>query len=151
KQKDPKAKRNHPIDSMSRVQDRYDIVLSDGVCNLCNAAVDLIVRNDKRGRFKVGALQDAKTKELLQDYLINSDYLDSIILIRGDQVFYKSRAALEITKKLKGLWPLLYVFVVVPAFIRDPIYDWIARNRYRWYGKKETCRLPTAEERARFL
>lgn len=136
---------------MSRVQDRYDIVLFDGVCNLCNAAVDLIVRNDKRGRFKVGALQDAKTKELLQDYLINSDYLDSIILIRGDQVFYKSRAALEITKKLKGLWPLLYVFVVVPAFIRDPIYDWIARNRYRWYGKKETCRLPTAEERARFL
>lgn len=136
---------------MSRIKDRYDIVLFDGVCNLCNSAVDLIIRNDKKGKIKVGALQDAKTKELLKDYNINSEYLDSIILIRGNQVFYKSRAALEVTKQLKGLWPLLYGFIIVPAFIRDPVYDWIARNRYRWYGKKETCRLPTVEERARFL
>lgn len=136
---------------MSRIQDQFDIVLFDGVCNLCNTAVDLIIRNDKKGSFKVGALQDPKTKELLKDYAIDSDYLDSIILIRGDQVFYKSRAALEITKKLKGLWPLLYVFIIVPNALRDPVYDWIARNRYRWYGKKETCRLPTPEERARFL
>lgn len=136
---------------MSRIQDQYEIVLFDGVCNLCNSAVDLIVRNDKLGNFKVGALQDDKTKEILKDYDINEDYLDSIILIRGDKVFYKSRAALEITKKLKGAWPLLYGLTVVPGFIRDPVYDWIARNRYRWFGKKETCRLPTAEERARFL
>src|SRR5690554_3463488 len=136
---------------MSRIQDSFDIVLFDGVCNLCNSAVDLIVRNDKKGQIKVGALQDAKTKELLKDYHINQDYLDSIILIRGDEVYYKSRAALEVTKKLSGLWPLLYGFILVPAFIRDPVYDWIARNRYRWFGKKETCRLPTADERARFL
>lgn len=136
---------------MNRVQDRHDIVLFDGVCNLCNSAVDLIVRNDKKGQFKVGALQDPKTKGLLKDYPINQDYLDSIILVRGDKVFYKSRAALEVTKKLGGFWPLLYGFIIVPAFIRDPVYDWIARNRYRWFGKKETCRLPTAEERARFL
>jgi predicted DCC family thiol-disulfide oxidoreductase YuxK len=136
---------------MNRIQDQFDIVLFDGVCNLCNIAVDLIIRNDKKGQIKVAALQDQKTKELLKDYKINSDYLDSIILIRGDKVFYKSRAALEISRSLKGLWPLLYVFIIVPAFIRDPIYDFIARNRYRWYGKKETCRLPTAEERARFL
>lgn len=136
---------------MSRIQDQYEIVLFDGVCNLCNSAVDLIVRNDKLGNFKVGALQDDKTKEILKDYDINEDYLDSIILIRGDKVFYKSRAALEITKNLKGAWPLLYGLIVVPGFVRDPVYDWIARNRYRWFGKKETCRLPTAEERARFL
>jgi len=136
---------------MNRIQDQFDLVLFDGVCNLCNNAVDLIIRNDKKGHIKVAALQDQKTKELLKDYKINSDYLDSIILIRGDKVYYKSRAALEITKNLKGLWPLLYVFIIVPAFIRDPIYDFIARNRYRWYGKKETCRLPTPEERARFL
>src|SRR5690554_4410786 len=136
---------------MSRIQDRFDIVLFDGVCNLCNSAVDLIIRNDKNGNLKVGALQDPKTKELLTDYAINSDYLDSIILIRGDQVFYKSRAALEITRKLKGLWPLLYGFIIVPAAVRDPIYDWIVRHRYRWYGKKDTCRLPTPEEKARFL
>ena len=136
---------------MNRVQDQFDIVLFDGVCNLCNSAVDLIIRNDKKGQIKVAALQDQKTKELLKDYKINSDYLDSIILIRGEKVFYKSRAALEITKNLKGLWPLLYVFIILPTFIRDPIYDFIARNRYRWFGKKETCRLPTPEERARFL
>lgn len=136
---------------MSRIQDSYDIVLFDGVCNLCNFAVDLIIRNDKKGRLKVGALQDAKTKELLKEYDINSEYLDSIILIRGDRVFYKSRAALEVTKQLKGLWPLLYGFIIVPNFVRDPVYDWIARNRYRWYGKRDTCRLPTPEERARFL
>lgn len=134
-----------------RIQDQFDIVLFDGVCNLCNNAVDLIIRNDKKGRIKVGPLQDEKTAALLRDYDINSDYLDSIILIRGDKVYYKSRAALETARKLKGFWPLLYAFVVVPAFIRDPVYDWIARNRYRWFGKKETCRLPTADERARFL
>lgn len=136
---------------MSRIQDSYDIVLFDGVCNLCNFSVDLIIRNDTKGRLKVGALQDAKTKELLKEYDINSEYLDSIILIRGDRVFYKSRAALEVTKQLKGLWPLLYGFIIVPNFVRDPVYDWIARNRYRWYGKRDTCRLPTPEERARFL
>ena len=136
---------------MSRIQDSFDIVLFDGVCNLCNSAVDLIVRNDKKGQIKVGALQDVKTQELLKDYHIKQDYLDSIILIRGDEVYYKSRAALEVSRKLRGLWPMLYGFILVPAFIRDPVYDWIARNRYRWFGKKETCRLPTAAERARFL
>lgn len=136
---------------MNRIQDKYDIVLFDGVCNLCNSAVDLIVRNDKKGQFKVGALQDAKTKELLKDYHINQDYLDSIILIRGNEVFYKSRAALEVSKKLDGFWPLMYGFILIPALIRDPVYDWIARNRYRWFGKKETCRLPTVAEKARFL
>ena len=136
---------------MSRIQDQFDIVLFDGVCSLCNSAVDLIVRNDKGGHFKVGALQDERTKEILKYYDIDETYLDSIILIRGDKVFYKSRAALEITKNLKGAWPLLYGFIIIPWFIRDPVYDWIARNRYRWFGKKETCRLPTPEERAKFL
>lgn len=136
---------------MSRIQDQYDIVLFDGVCNLCNNAVDFTIRNDKKGYFKVAALQDQKTKTMLGDYKINSDYLDSIILIRGDRIFYKSRAALEIAKKLKGFWPLLYGFIIIPTVFRDPIYDWIARNRYKWFGKKETCRLPGPGEKERFL
>jgi len=136
---------------MSRIQDQYDIVLFDGVCNLCNAAVDLIIRNDKAGNFKVGALQDEKSRSILEEYTIDPEYLDSIVLIRGDQVFYRSRAALEISKKLRGLWPLLYAFIVVPNFIRDPVYNWIADNRYSWFGKKDTCRLPTPEEKERFL
>ena len=136
---------------MSRIQDQYDIVLFDGVCNLCNAAVDLIIRNDKAGNFKVGALQDEKSRSILEEYTIDPEYLDSIVLIRGDQVFYRSRAALEISKKLRGLWPLLYAFIVVPNIIRDPVYNWIADNRYSWFGKKDTCRLPTPEEKERFL
>jgi len=134
-----------------RIQDRYDIILFDGVCNLCNNAVDFVIKRDKKDRFKFGALQDAASKSILKENKINQDYIDSIILVRGDQIFYKSKAALEIAKNLSGLWPVLVVFNVVPSFIRDPIYDWIAHKRYSWFGKKETCRIPTPEEKQKFL
>lgn len=134
-----------------RIQDQFDIVLFDGVCNLCNTAVDFIIKRDKHSSFKFGALQDQSLKRLFNSYRIKEDYLDSLILIRSDKVYYRSRAALEITKKLSGLWPLLYGFIIVPAFLRDPIYDWIAKNRYKWFGKKETCRIPTKEEQEKFL
>lgn len=134
-----------------RIQDRYDIILFDGVCNLCNNAVDFVIKRDKKDRFKFGALQDAASKSILKENKINQDYIDSIILVRGDQIFYKSKAALEIAKNLSGLWPVLVVFNVIPSFIRDPIYDWIARKRYSWFGKKETCRIPTPEEKQKFL
>lgn len=133
------------------VADEYHIVLFDGVCNLCNHSVDFIIRRDSKNLFKVGAIQDKHTKVLLEKYSIRGDYLDSLIYIHRDQVFYKSRGALEIARYLGGLWPIMYLFIIVPAFIRDPIYDWIARNRYKWFGKKETCRLPTPEERNKFL
>lgn len=134
-----------------RIQDKYDIILFDGVCNLCNNAVDFVIRRDKYDRFKFGALQDKATRSILREYKINQNYMDSIILIRGDHVFYKSKAALEIARNLGSLWPALYVFSIVPAFIRDPVYDWIAGNRYRWFGKKETCRIPTSIEKQKFL
>ncbi|MCH6235527.1 thiol-disulfide oxidoreductase DCC family protein [Cognataquiflexum rubidum] len=134
-----------------RIQDKYDIILFDGVCNLCNNAVDFVIRRDKNDRFKFGALQDKATKSILKEYKINQNYIDSIILIRGDQVFYKSKAALEIARNLGSLWPAMYIFSIVPSFIRDPVYDWIARNRYRWFGKKETCRIPSPKEKQKFL
>lgn len=134
-----------------RVQDKFIIVLFDGVCNLCNNAVDFIITRDFKGKFKVGPLQDELTKKILDDYQIKKDYLDSLVFIHKEAVFYKSRAALEIARNLTGLWPLMYIFIIVPAIIRDPIYDWIARNRYKWFGKKETCRLPTIDEKKRFL
>jgi predicted DCC family thiol-disulfide oxidoreductase YuxK len=133
------------------VQEKFRVVLFDGVCNLCNSAVDFIIKRDNKEEFKVGALQDDATKKLLEDFKINSDYLDSLVLIHHKSVFYKSRAALEIAKNLNGLWPLMYIFIVIPSFIRDPVYDWIASNRYKWFGKKETCRLPTQKEKKRFL
>jgi predicted DCC family thiol-disulfide oxidoreductase YuxK len=134
-----------------RIQDKFDIVMFDGVCNLCNDAVDFIIVRDKNDKFKFGALQEETSKEILKDFNVKEDYLDSIILIREDKIFYKSKAALEIARNLSGLWPLFYGLVIIPAFLRDPIYDWIARNRYKWFGKRETCRFPSEEERAKFL
>lgn len=134
-----------------RVQDKYEVILFDGVCNLCNNSVDFVIQRDKKNRFKFGALQDPSTKKLLKDYFINSEYLDSLVLISGDQVYYKSSAALQIAKNLGGFWSVWYGLKIVPKFIRDPIYDWIAANRYKWFGKKETCRLPSPEEKEKFL
>ncbi len=133
------------------IQDRYDIVLFDGVCNLCNTAVDFIIQRDPKNQFKLASLQDEASKKLLKDYEVEEDYLDSIILVRRENIYYKSRAALEIAKKLPGLWPLFYGFVVIPTFLRDPVYDWIARNRYKWFGKRETCRMPSEEDKQKFL
>ncbi|RZS98418.1 thiol-disulfide oxidoreductase DCC family protein [Cecembia calidifontis] len=134
-----------------RIHDKFDIVLFDGVCNLCNNAVDFIIKRDKNNAFKFAALQDKAVKSLFDSFQIKQDYLDSLILIRQDKVYYRSRAALEISKKLSGLWPLLYGFIIIPAFLRDPIYDWIAKNRYKWFGKKDTCRIPTKKELDKFL
>lgn len=128
-----------------------DIILFDGVCNLCNGAVDFVIKRDNKIRFKFGALQSKAVKKLLKNYEIEHDYLDSIIMIRRNEIFYKSTAALKITKHLKGFWPLLYPLIIVPAFIRDRIYDFIARNRYKWFGRQESCRLSTQEEASRFL
>lgn len=134
-----------------RVQDKFIVVLFDGVCNLCNNAVDFIISRDKKNKFKVGALQEVASKNILKDYQINEGYLDSLVYIHKNKVYYKSRAALEIARNLSGLWPLIYIFIVIPSFLRNPIYDWIARNRYKWFGQKETCRLPSEEEKAKFL
>lgn len=134
-----------------RLQDKYNLVLFDGVCNLCNNAVDFIIRNDKKDKFKVGALQDSAVKDILKEYSLDEDYLDSLVLIQGDQVFYKSSAALRIAKALGGIWQILYFGIILPRPFRDRIYDWIGKNRYKWFGKKETCRLPTPEEKKKFL
>ncbi|WP_215223468.1 thiol-disulfide oxidoreductase DCC family protein [Echinicola shivajiensis] len=137
---------------MSRLKNQdVDIVLFDGVCNLCNQAVDFIIRHDSKDHFKLASLQDIPGQKLLKGKSINEDYLDSLVLLRKDKVYYKSRAALEIAKKLKGLWPLFYGFIIVPKFLRDSIYDWIAQNRYKWFGKRDTCRLPNEDEKSKFL
>jgi predicted DCC family thiol-disulfide oxidoreductase YuxK len=134
-----------------RVQDQYDIVLFDGVCNLCNNAVDFIIKRDKAKKFKLAALQDKAGALLLKQYNIPDDYLDSIILIRGNQFFYKTDAVIEIAKNMSGIWQIFGIFILIPKAARNWGYDLIARNRYKWFGKKETCRLPTLDEQSRFL
>jgi predicted DCC family thiol-disulfide oxidoreductase YuxK len=128
-----------------------DIVLFDGVCNLCNAAILFIIKRDKNNRFKFAPLESDTGKELLSMHQIDSSKIDSIVLISGDSAFAKAGAALRISKHLTGLWPLLYSLVIIPRCISDGVYDFIARNRYKWFGKKESCMIPTPELKSKFL
>ena len=127
------------------------IVLFDGVCNLCNGAVNFIMDRDPRQQFRFASLQSEVGEALLAQHGLPTSYLGSLVLVEGQKVYTKSTAALRITRRLSGLWPLFYVFIVLPTGVRDFFYDIIARNRYRVFGKSDTCRLPTAAERARFV
>lgn len=127
------------------------IIFFDGVCNLCNASIDFVIQRDKNDQFLVGALQEELSKKVLSEFDVHQDYLDSLVLLEKGKIYYRSTAALKITKNLSGVWPVLYPLIFLPAFLRDSIYNWIGSNRYRWFGKKSTCRLPTVEEKAKFL
>lgn len=132
-------------------QEDESIVLFDGVCNLCNAAVNFLIDHDPGGRFKFGALQSEAVEPLLERYGIRADYLDSFILIDDEQVYRRSDAALRIARRIGGAWRLLYPLLLLPRPLRDAVYDWVAANRYRWFGTKDACRLPTPELKARFI
>ena len=127
------------------------IILFDGVCNLCNSAINFIIKHDPKGIFKFASLQGETGKKLLAQHNINPQETDSIVLIDNDQVSVKSSAALRIAKNLNQGYPLLFGLMIIPTFIRNGVYDFIAANRYKWFGKKESCMLPTPELRSRFL
>lgn len=133
------------------VSSKHGIILFDGVCNLCNHAVDFVIRRDSHDRFRFASLQEPFLVEFLKTHQIPKAYLDSIVFVYQDKVYVKSRAALEIARLMGGFWRMLYVLVLVPSFLRDPVYDWIAKNRYRWYGKRNSCRVPGPREAAKFL
>jgi predicted DCC family thiol-disulfide oxidoreductase YuxK len=127
------------------------VVLFDGECNLCSGAVQFILKRDPAGKFRFASLQSDTGRQLLSKRDLDVQGLQTIVLIKGENCFTKSDAALEIARNLSGLWPVLYAFKILPRFIRNPVYDWIARNRYRWFGKRETCWLPSDKWKARFL
>lgn len=127
------------------------IVLFDGVCNFCNTTVNTIIRHDKRAYIKFAPLQSDLGKELLHQHQIDIHKVDSVIFIERGKAYVFSSAILYISRRLNGLFPLLFVFILVPAFIRNPIYKWIARNRYKWFGKMDHCMVPTPEVRSRFI
>ncbi|MFC3880257.1 thiol-disulfide oxidoreductase DCC family protein [Algoriphagus namhaensis] len=127
------------------------IILFDGVCNLCNSSIDFIIKRDHKDKFLVGPLQENEGKKLMTLFDVDPKYLDSLVLVQNDQVYYKSTAALRIAKDLSGLWPVFYPLIYFPKGLRDSVYDWIARNRYKWFGKKNTCRLPSPKEASKFL
>lgn len=129
----------------------HPLLLFDGVCNLCNSSVQFIIKRDPKGTFRFAALQSALGQKELQHYQLKADSLESIVLILDGKVWQRSNAALEIARRLSGLWPALYIFKIIPHFIRDWMYDLIANNRYRWFGRQDQCMIPTPELKSRFL
>lgn len=118
---------------------------------MCNGAVNFIIDRDARQQFHFASLQSEVGRQLLAKYQLPDIYLRSLVLVEGQKVYTKSTASLKIACRLDGFWPLCYVFVVLPPVFRDYLYTIVAQNRYRWFGKSETCRYPTEAERARFL
>jgi predicted DCC family thiol-disulfide oxidoreductase YuxK len=137
-------------DSALNLQD-YQLVLFDGYCNLCTSSVQFIIRRDKKAKFKFASLQSPAGEAMLRKFSLPAKATQSVVLISGNKVYTESTAALQITRHLSGLWPLLYVCIVIPPFIRNAVYRFIARNRFRWFGKRTTCWLPTDALRARFI
>lgn len=127
------------------------IVLFDGVCNLCNAAVQFIIRHDKKNQLMFASLQSERGQRLIAQYNLPLNELNSFIFIENNKAYTRSTGALRVVKKLNGILPWLYCFIIIPRIFRDSIYDLVGRNRYKWFGKKDECMIPTPELKARFL
>lgn len=127
------------------------IILFDGICNLCNGAVKFIIRHDKKNKFKFGSLQSDAAKKLLEPYHLTTEELNSFVLIENGKIYLRSRAVLRIAYQLDGAWKLTSVFYIFPSFISDAVYNLIAKIRYKVFGKRETCMVPTPELESRFV
>ncbi len=129
------------------------VILFDGVCNLCNSSVLYVIKRDKTNAFLFAPLQSLIGKAIIKEFNIDTTDIDSILLFNSDKrtIYSKSSAALHIAKSLSFPTRLLSVFFIIPTFIRNWFYDFIAKNRYRWYGKKESCMIPTPELKTKFL
>jgi predicted DCC family thiol-disulfide oxidoreductase YuxK len=132
---------------------KKSIILFDGVCNLCNNSVQFVLKRDKSNQFLFASLQSDAAKKILlqlnQENLANN--IDSILLVEENKLFTKSSAVLKISRKLTFPYSILYWFIYLPKFIRNPIYDLIAKNRYKWFGKKDQCMVPKKEYSKKFL
>ena len=129
----------------------HPVILFDGVCNLCNASVQFIIKRDKKQIFRFAALQSQFGQKVVDSFNLSDKKIDSVILLENNSVKIKSDAALRIAKQLGGIYSLLYVFIILPKFIRNSVYDFIARNRYSWFGKNESCMIPTPELKRLFI
>ena len=127
------------------------VLLFDGVCNLCNASVQWVIVRDKKSVFHFAALQSEAGQDLLRKFGLDQAEFDSVVVIDGDRIYTRSDAALEVAGRLGGVWKLTRIFKIIPRSIRNAVYNWIARNRYRWFGKQEQCMLPRPECKERFL
>lgn len=130
---------------------QYKIILFDGICNLCNGAVSFFITRDKKNIFRFASLQSDIGIELQKKFGLNPNSLESFILIEGNKYYCKSTAALRLTLYIGFPYYLLFPLIIIPPFIRNIVYDIISRYRYRWFGKRTSCRIPTADEQVKFL
>src|SRR5258707_6219589 len=126
------------------------IILFDGVCNLCSASVQFIIKRDSEKKFRFASLQSVFAKKILVEKQIG-DSGKTILFLKDKKIYFRSDAALEISRELDGLWPVLYFLKIIPRFIRDAVYNFISRNRYRWFGKTDACWLPSPDLSSRFV
>ena len=127
------------------------VLIFDGVCNFCDRSVRFVLKRDRRGRFLFASNQSEAGSALLRRFGVDPGSVASVYLVDGDRIWAKSTAALEIARRMPLPWTLGYGFIIIPRFLRDAIYDWIARNRYRWFGRADSCRVPAESDRSRFL
>ncbi|MCP4140669.1 MAG: DUF393 domain-containing protein [Chloroflexi bacterium] len=128
-----------------------NIIIFDGVCNLCNWSVQFIIKRDPNAVFKFASLQSEFGTTIIQKYGLSSENQESLLLLRNGELLSKSSATLAIAAKLNGAWKFFPVFRFIPQNIRDKIYDWVATNRYRWFGKRDKCMIATEEIEERFI
>ncbi len=136
---------------MTSPANTHAVLLFDGVCNLCNGFVQFILLRDKGGYFQFASLQSEEGQKLLEEHGLEPDALDTVVLIEDGQAFTHSEVALRVGPRLDGFWSWVRIFRILPAGFRDWVYNWVARNRYRWFGKKDQCMLPRPEWKGRFL
>jgi predicted DCC family thiol-disulfide oxidoreductase YuxK len=129
----------------------HPVILFDGVCNLCTASVQYVIKHDPEHIFHFASLQSGFGKKVLTDFNLAVNDFNSFILLSNSKIYDRSTAALMVAKRLKGPVGLLYIFIVIPKFIRDLVYGFIAKNRYKWFGRKTECWLPTAELKQLFV
>lgn len=135
----------------TRHTDSESVVLFDGVCNLCNATINFIIDRDPEGYFQFAPLQSDVAQTYLDESVDTSSTLGTVVLYEDGETYARSTAALYIARRLSGAWPLLFLAIVIPRPVRDAVYNWIATNRYEWFGRRDQCRMPTPELKDRFL
>ncbi len=127
------------------------IILFDGVCNFCNSAVNFTIKKNAKANIFFAPMQSEAGQKILKQYDLPADDMQSFVFIDKEKAYKQSTAALKVCRYLRGLWPLCYGLIIVPPFIRDGIYNWIAKNRYKWFGLRQECMIPSPEVKQRFL
>ena len=130
---------------------KHPVILFDGVCNLCSSTVQFVIKRDTKNIFQFASLQSDFGNSVLQNFSLPAGAFNTFILYKDGKIYTKSTGALLVAKQLSGVLPMLYAFIIVPSFLRNRVYNFISRNRYRWFGKKKECWLPSRLLKNKFL